>query len=218
MKYNTVIFDFDYTLGDTTEGIISSILYALSKMNKPVPDREQMRKAIGMSLTKTYTFLTGDENKEAADFFALLFREKADKIMTASATVYPEAVSLLKELKKQHVKTGIVTTKYCYRIEGILSKCSITGYIDEIIGSDNVKIEKPNPEGLLAIVKLLANDSFAPQVLYVGDSLIDAETAQNAGIDFAAVTTGTTKAADFSAFPYIGIADNLEQLAKLYIL
>lgn len=218
MKYNTVIFDFDYTLGDTTEGIIESISYALSQMGQSVPDREQMRKAIGMSLTKTYAFLTKDESKEEADHFSRLFKEKADKVMTASATMYPEAVFLLKELKKQHIKTGIVTTKYRHRIEGILAKCGMTDYIDEIIGSDNVKIEKPDPQGLLAMVMLLANGSFVSQVLYVGDSLIDAETAQNAGIDFAAVTTGTTSADEFSAFPHIGVADNLGQLARLYIL
>lgn len=218
MKYSTVIFDFDYTLGDTTVGITESITYALSQMNQPVPDREQMRKAIGMSLAKTYAFLTGNESREEAGRFARLFKEKADKVMTASATIYPEAVFLLKELKKQHIKTGIVTTKYRHRIEGILAKFSMAGYIDEIIGSDNVKTEKPNPEGLLAMVKLLANGSFASHALYVGDSLIDAETAQNAGIDFAAVTTGTTAAAEFLIFPHIGIADNLEQLAGLYIL
>lgn len=218
MKYTTIIFDFDYTLGDTTEGIIESISYALVKMGRPLPDREQMQRAIGMSLTKTYAFLTGDERKEEADRFAGLFKEKADEVMTASATMYPEAVTLLKELKKQHLKTGIVTTKYRHRIEGILSKCGMTDYIDGIIGSDNVSLEKPDPEGLLVMAKYLAGDGPSSQILYVGDSLIDAETAKNAEIDFAAVTTGTTTAAEFSAFPCIGVADNLKYLATLYIL
>ena len=47
------------------------------------------------------------------------------------------------------------------------------------------------------------------EVLYCGDSTIDAEAAKNAGVDFAAVTTGNTTRAEFEAYPHVAILDAL---------
>jgi len=33
--YSAYLFDFDYTLGDATEGIVESVNYALKQMNLP---------------------------------------------------------------------------------------------------------------------------------------------------------------------------------------
>jgi phosphoglycolate phosphatase len=46
----------------------------------------------------------------------------------------------------------------------------------------------------------------------VGDSLVDANTAKNAGVDFAAVTTGVTKERDFSGLPVVKILRDLSEL------
>ncbi len=74
-----------------------------------------------------------------------------------------------------------------------------------IVGGEDVTCEKPDPEGLLKAVETLGRDK--QDVLYVGDSLVDAKTAQSAGVDFAAVLTGTTK--DFSDYYNAVIADDL---------
>lgn len=81
--------------------------------------------------------------------------------------------------------------------------------IDIIVGAEDVKVEKPDPEGLLWTIEHLEmkNDD----VLYVGDSLVDAKTAENAGTAFAGVLTGTTTREEFERYhcAYIGknIAD-----------
>ncbi|MDE6710092.1 MAG: HAD-IA family hydrolase, partial [Oscillospiraceae bacterium] len=46
----------------------------------------------------------------------------------------------------------------------------------------DVKIEKPNPEGLLWAIEHL--DAMNEEILYVGDSLVDAKTAENAKVEF----------------------------------
>ncbi len=40
MKYDAVIFDFDYTLGDATEAIYAGFVHGLTAMGYPAPDRE----------------------------------------------------------------------------------------------------------------------------------------------------------------------------------
>ena len=53
------------------------------------------------------------------------------------------------------------------------------------------------------------------QILYVGDSLVDAKTAQAAGVDFAGVTTGTTKREELEQYPNVGIAGELRELQRI---
>ena len=62
-----VIFDFDYTLGDSTEGIVQSVNYALAKLGAGQSEAEEIRKTIGLSLHDTYQVLTGDVRADRAE-------------------------------------------------------------------------------------------------------------------------------------------------------
>lgn len=210
MQYKAVIFDFDYTLGDSTEGIILSANYALEKMGNEPAEREEIRKTIGLSLPETYAALTGDRKPEKGEEFRSYFVEKADEIMTGSSDLYPDAREILEYLKQEGVKVAVVTTKFDYRIEGILEKCHAQEYVEMIVGGNNVANPKPDPEGTLLVLQKwnLAKG----EVLYVGDSLVDAKTAKSAGVLFAGVTTGTTTAEDFKEYDCVGVFENLSEL------
>lgn len=202
-----VIFDFDYTLGDSTAGIALSVNYALERLGYGTRGIPEIRKTVGLSLKDTFTALTAETEK--AERFAELFREKADEVMTANTVLYPDAVTVLKALRERGFKTGIVTTKYRYRIEQILAKFGAEELIDIIVGAEDVKAEKPAPEGLLAAISRLGADG----ALYVGDSLVDAKTAENAGTDFAAVLTGATPKEYFEKHRRVCIAETLTEIA-----
>ena len=73
-----------------------------------------------------------------------------------------------------------------------------------------VTLPKPDPEGLERAVEAMGMDK--GEVLYCGDTTIDAATAKNAGVDFAAVLNGTTPGSDFEAYPYVHIAPDLLEL------
>jgi len=204
-----VIFDFDFTLGDSAKGIALSINYALEKLEYPAKEMADIKKTIGLSLKETYAVLTSKDNEEEAGQFARLFKEKADQVMVENTELYAGVKEVLSTLKEAGYKTAIVTTKFHYRIEQILNKFEATELIDLIVGAEDVKIEKPNPEGLCWAINHL--DVPKEEVLYVGDSLVDAKTAANAGVDFAAVLTGTTTEQEFKEYAHVhiggGIAD-----------
>jgi phosphoglycolate phosphatase len=210
MKYSTIIFDFDYTLADATNGIVSSFNYAFSKLDIPRCDRESIKKTVGLPLNKAFIQLTNSKNEVLINRFLRLFREKANEVMSKDTLLYADTVNTLRRLKYSGLDTGIVTTKSHFRIVETLSMHDTLNLIDVIIGIEDVKIPKPSPEGLL-----LAIDSFNEQpsnVLYIGDSLIDAKTALAANVDFVAVTTGTTRETEFSQYPYVKIVKNLSEL------
>jgi phosphoglycolate phosphatase len=210
MNYSTIIFDFDYTLADATNGIVSSFNYAFSKLDIPECDRDSIKKTVGLPLDKAFIQLTNNKNEVLINRFLSLFREKANEVMSKDTVLFADTVNTLQRLKHSGLSTGIVTTKYHFRIVETLNMHGVLDLIDVIVGGEDVKVPKPSPEGLL-----LAIDSFNEQlnnVLYIGDSLIDAKTALAANVDFAAVTTGTTKEVEFSQYPYVKIVKNLSEL------
>ena len=77
-------------------------------------------------------------------------------------------------------------------------------------------MEKPDPEGLLWTVKHLHVEK--EEVLYVGDSLVDAKTAENADIAFAAVLTGTTTKEEFHKHDLVYIGQGIKEVCASYLL
>jgi phosphoglycolate phosphatase len=209
MKYGLFVFDFDYTLADATPGIVASANYALREMGLPQASVEAIRGTVGMSLEDTYAALTGDQSAEAAALFARGFRAKADEVMTDSTTLFSDTVRVLRALREGGGRIAIVTSKYRYRIEQVMEKFGMAGLIDRVIGHEDVGELKPSPEGLLRVIDEVEH---AGETLYVGDSVIDAETARRAGVDFVAVTTGATGAQAFEAFPCVKIISALGAL------
>jgi len=55
----------------------------------------------------------------------------------------------------------------------------------------------------------------AKNPLYIGDSYIDAQTAQNAKIDFVGVTTGTTSREKLESYPHVAVLDNLKDILEI---
>lgn len=208
--YKAVIFDYDFTLGDSADGIVASCNYALGKLGLMEKTGEEIRRTIGLSLKEVFRALTGSDDAGAAERFAALFRERADEVITESAVMYEDALPTLSELRRRGFKTAIVTSKFHYRIDEILRKFDAESLIGAIVGGDDVSREKPDPEGLIKALSLLGIKR--GEALYVGDSHVDALAARSAGVPFAAVLTGTTE--DFSEFTPVIIAENLREILE----
>ena len=213
MKVKGLIFDFDYTLGDSTKGIVQSINYALTKMGHSSATEEAIRHTIGLSLDDTYISLTGDEKRSNCEKFNTYFVEKANEVMVENTVLLPKVSSTLELLRQKGITTGIVTTKHHYCIDQILERYGKQHLMDYVIGCEDVCAVKPNPEGLYKMLDLMNLDK--NDILYIGDSLTDARAAQNADINFIAVTTGTTTREDFSSHRCVNMMDSMDELLEL---
>lgn len=210
MKYKAVLFDFDYTLGDSTVPIVASYTAALAEMGWPAPDREAVRATIGYTLQDGYTMLTGDSDEERRKDFFPRFKAHAGPVMIRDSVLCPGAEEVLLWLGESGVKTGIVSTKGGDQIAGIFEKYGLKEGLSLIIGGQDVTKNKPDPEGLNLAVERLGLEK--ADVLFCGDTVIDAETARRAGVDFCAVLNGTTPAEAFEEYPYVHVAPDLTDL------
>ena len=125
---------------------------------------------------------------------------------------FSETEEVLRALKANGAHIGIISTKYRYRIMELMGKIFPEGFIDIIVGGEDVKEAKPSPEGLLQAAFRL--NCPKEQILYLGDSTVDAETAQNAGVDFAGILHGMTTHEELAAYPHTAIFPDLLPLIK----
>lgn len=218
MRYKAVLFDFDYTLGDSTGPITMGYQKGLTAMGWPAPTVEQVRPTIGHTLQDGYTMLTGDNSQTRRDEFYHRFRAavgeqtalRGDAPMITETRLFPGTRELLSALKQTGTAVGIVSTKLGATIRLIFACNGLEDMVWPVIGGEDVARPKPDPQGLNAALSLLG---LTPeQVLFCGDTLIDARTAQAAGTDFCAVLNGTTPAAAFEPLPKVHIAPDLTEL------
>ena len=210
--YSAVCFDFDYTLGDSTDAIVAGFEHAFQKLGQPKPEREAVRGTIGYLLEDAYSNLTGDYDAGHRALFRKYFVEMARPRMLEETVLLPGAVELLKGLKGKGVRLGIVSTKAKNTIEQIMERHGLLEDLDFIIGTFDVTHHKPDPEGLLMALEKMGTTK--SKFLYCGDTVLDAEAAQRAGVDFAPVLNGTTPAEDFVDWPNVHIAKDLNDLAE----
>lgn len=207
MKYKAILFDFDYTLGDSTKAIVASYNAALAEMGWGEPDREAVRRTVGYTLQDGYTMLTGDSVVEKRQEFYHRFKSHAGPIMVRDTVLCPGAEQVLNWLGEQEIPTGIVSTKGGDQLHAIFANMGLRDRLAVIIGGQDVTRNKPDPEGLEKAVALFGVGK--EDILYCGDTVIDAETARRAGVDFCAVLNGTTPAEDFEEYPRVHVAPDL---------
>lgn len=212
MKYSGVFFDFDYTLGDATEAIVAGFLYGLHTMGYPIPTREEIRLTVGLVLKDGFTALTGERDEAKREEFARLYRFICTPAQIATALLCPGAKELLETLHGKGVKLAVVSSKPGPILQKILARQGVAQLFDFIIGADAVEKPKPDPAGILAALRVTG---LAPDhILYCGDTVIDAEAAKNAGVDFCPVLNGTTQADAFDVWPKVHLSPTLDDLRE----
>lgn len=209
-NYDTYIFDFDYTLADSSKGIIICFKHVLEEHGFKGVSDEEIKRTIGMTLENSFKSLTGITDKVKLASYVKEYVKKADDCMTENTILFPETAEVLMTLKDNGVKLGIVSTKYRYRIKEVLEREFDEELVDLIVGGEDVTNHKPSPEGLLLAIEQLNSDK--KSCLYIGDSIIDAEAAKAAGIDFYGVLNGATTRDELSKYPNIIVAEDLSEL------
>lgn len=209
-KYKFCIFDFDLTLVDSSKAILTCYKHTLAKFGLPIPDDKTIYKTIGKTLADSLKILSGINDDDKLEQMRLEYVRKADEVMARDTEFYDDTLAMLQILQCAGVKVGIVSSKFRYRIVETFRHHTSSFPIDLIIGGDDVKEAKPDPQGLELIISKF--NACKADVLYIGDSYIDAQTAQNAGVDFAAVTTGSTTAEEFEKYPNIYVGTSLTDI------
>ncbi len=126
MIKTAILFDFDYTLADSSAGAVECIHYALQSMGEEMCSLDECCITMGLSLPDTYIKLTGKNDPEKTAVFSKRFVERADQVMAINTHLYDSVGDLLRRLNAAGFVLGIVSTKFRYRINQILGRYGLT--------------------------------------------------------------------------------------------
>ena len=186
--YKAVLFDLDGTLLDTLDDLTDAVNYALAKYGLPTRTRDEICSFVGNGIARLIRLAVGEEYP---DFEGVLaeFRGYYKAHCTDKTKPYEGIISLLKELKARGIKTAVLSNKADFAVQPLVEEY-FHGFIDVAQGENEAEgvLRKPNPQGVLAIVKRLGVELH--EAVYIGDSDVDIQTAQNAGVACISVSWG----------------------------
>lgn len=188
-----VIFDLDGTLVDSAPDIHAAANAMLRAMGYQPLSYEMVCSFIGNGIPKLVERVmrasdipfTEERHKALTEQFAALYAEKP----VAKSILYPGVREALENLVAQGVKLGVCTNKNHGLTMQVLEGLDILPFFNSVIGGDSLPVKKPDPAPFHAC----ANELGCIEVVYVGDSEVDAETAVAASVPFVLFTEGYRK-------------------------
>lgn len=203
----TILFDLDGTLMDTSEGLILSINDTINHFGLDELSIEKKRTFIGPPIIKSFkeTYNLSDEK---ATEISNYFRDIYKNTYLYKAKVYDGIYELLDNLKKSGKKIAVATYKRDDYAKMILNQFEISKYCDFIQGADFDNNLSKSDIVKICIDELKANKE---TTVLIGDSMNDLIGAGENNIDFIAVTYGFGK---FSEKENIKEVDNVPELLK----
>lgn len=183
-----IIFDLDGTLVDSLPDIHAAASATLHEMGHPPLDARTIRSFIGHGVEPLVAQVMARAEPEGdpaawVSVFARHYGAGASRL-TRPFDGVANALAMLAPTARM----GVCTNKPHALATVVLGALDL-GPFGVVIGGDSLPRRKPDPAPLRAAAEALG----AGPVLYVGDSEVDAETAQAAGIDFALFTGGYRK-------------------------
>lgn len=192
-KYKAIIMDFDLTLADTAQ-LIEDCLYANAARFGYDLDRKILRDGIGMTAESIY--LDAGIDADTARKLDIEYFDYSAPVMREQTEFFPGVPEGLCSLSERGLVLSILSLKSSDHIKAPLKLHGIDGYIDSVIGPEDISAHKPEPDGIFYLSE--KTGIALSDILYVGDSITDLKTAINAGVDFAAVCTGAASAEKFA--------------------
>lgn len=187
-KYDAVIFDLDGTLLDTLSDLTNSVNAMMNRYGLEQYTREQVRSFVGNGIRKLICrVLPGGEHHPRFQEIYEGFRQYYGAHCMDETEPYPGIPSLLDGLKKEGVRTAIVSNKADFAVKK-LSRVYFGSLIGVAIGEKEGIRKKPAPDTVDQALEELGVDR--TRAVYIGDSDVDLETARNAGMDVILVSWG----------------------------
>lgn len=176
-KIDTVLFDFDGTVMDTTDVIIGSWQHTFMTFEGKERPVEEIIKTFGEILAHTMKNVLPDvDTEEAIDTYRSYHRDNfGDRI-----SVFEGMTELLAELKRQNYKTGLVTSRLSGTTWEGLHKYNLADFFDVVVSCDDTDKHKPDPTPVyIALERLVSKPENA---IMLGDTKFDILCARNAGV------------------------------------
>lgn len=185
-----VIFDLDGTLLNTIADLGGATNHALAEHGFPIHPVTSYPMMVGNGVRRLIERALPAENRDAATVDTLLatFRAYYDSHLSVHTRPYDGIESLLAGLTERGVAVAVASNKYESATQRLIKEYFPDIPFVAVCGqTENVPV-KPDPSIVFRILSI--HPTPKSEVLYVGDSAVDIETARRACVDSAGVSWG----------------------------
>lgn len=190
MSTKLIIFDLDGTLLNTIDDLAQSVNHVLQRYEYPTHSVDQYKYFVGNGITKLIERAVPKEEstvelvtKLQKDFVEYYSNHSMD-----NTKPYDGIVDLLSELGKRGVMLAVASNKHHIATLELINRYFGLDIFSVVYGKRDGVCPKPNPRVVLDIIEQCRVS--VSEVLYVGDSSTDMQTAQNASVCSVGVTWG----------------------------
>jgi phosphoglycolate phosphatase len=207
-----VLFDFDGTLADSYPAITASVNHVRSLHGLLALSQTEVRRHVGRGVVHLMgqTVPAGDLEANIA-----AYREHHPSVLKSGTHLFPGVAEVLRALSASGRSVGICSNKPVAFTRELIEILGIAAWVNVVLGPEDVARPKPAPDMLLAALQRLGVP--AGEALYLGDMVVDIETARAAGVRVWVVPTGSEERDALERARPDRLLDALADLASLVV-
>lgn len=188
MKYKLAIFDMDGTILNTIDDLADCMNYSLRRQGLPERTLKEVTSFVGNGIRKLVERAvpegTGEEVMDETHRIFLEYYKDHSALKTRPYDGINETIAKLRSLG---VKTAVVSNKADFAVQD-LCEDYFKDLFDFALGDKEGMARKPHPDGVNLVLETLGVKR--EDAVYIGDSEVDLQTANNAGLDVIMVGWG----------------------------
>lgn len=211
-KYQAIIHDLDGTLIDSKKDIVASVNVMLAKYGGQKFSDAEIHKLVGHGaddlVRQALPHLDAAQQADALDYFLRYYLEHC----LDQTKLCPFAKEAVKIFSKSGVKQAVWTNKPQPITDAIIEGLKLKKYFTVVLGAENGFAHKPDPDGTRHVLQQLGVEP--KEVLMIGDSPVDFETARNVGMDCVLLRSGYARHEDLDVFKdrVVAICENYQEM------
>jgi len=212
--HEAVIFDLDGTLADTLTDLAEAMNYALQQLDCPAHPVQAYRYMVGSGRRQLCRAALPDDRQDLLDRSMALMTEYYAKHCFDHTVLYDGVAEMLGRLNEMNIPLAVLSNKPDNFVQLTVSRLMGQFQFAAVVGEDDKLARKPAPDGALLIAKRMR---IQPEhIVYLGDTSIDMQTAQAAGMFGVGATWGFRDAEELTRAGAKALIDHPRELLRFF--
>jgi phosphoglycolate phosphatase len=195
----TILFDLDGTLVDTAPDLVLAHNYVMKKFGFSTKSVDEIKSLVGMGAKSMMSKVLWNSAKE--ELKKIKEKDIKDKMVNEFVNFYGKNILVESKLingvknfllwcKKNDISMGVCTNKQEHLAIDLLKKIGINNFFDYVAGCNTFDYCKPDPRHLTSVIEIIGGN--IKKTIMIGDSDVDAKSAENASVPFILLEGGYT--------------------------